>query len=66
MNTQIVTQNQQQVNVQPQVIGGVPWAWGFEDGAKGVTVYNGYHLFVGAKLSEYKAGWAQGRKARSH
>ena len=66
MNSQIV--NQQNVNVkpQPQVITGVAWAWGFEDGAKGVTVYNGYHLFVGAKLSEYKQGWAQGRKVRSN
>lgn len=66
MNSKIVTQNQPQVNVQPKVITGTPWAWGFEDGAKGVTVYNGYHLFVGAKLGQYKQGWAQGRKVRSH
>lgn len=64
MNTQIVTQNPQ--NVQPKVITGTPWAWGFEDGAEGVTIYNGYHLFVGRKLTEYKQGWAQGRKARSN
>lgn len=64
MTSSMVTQNQQ--NVQPKVIAGVPWAWGFEDGAKGVTVYNGYYLFVGRKLTEYKQGWAAGRKARSN
>lgn len=66
MTSSMVTQNQQTVKAQPKVISGVAWAWGFEDGAKGVTVYNGYHLFAGAKLSEYKQGWAAGRKARSH
>lgn len=66
MNTQIVNQQNVNVKLQPKVITGTPWAWGFEDGAKGVTFYNGYHLFTGAKLSEYKQGWAQGRKARGH
>lgn len=53
---------------QPQgkVITGVAWAWGFEDASKGKSVYEGYHLFAGAKLSQYKAGWREGRKVRSH
>lgn len=53
-------------NVQPKLIPSTAWAWGFEDGAKGVTVYAGYHLFAGRKLSEYRRGWNEGRKARSH
>lgn len=64
MNSQIV--NQQNVNVKPIAITSTAWAWGFEDGAKGVTIYNGYHLFVGAKLGQYKQGWTAGRKARSN
>lgn len=66
MNSTIVTQNQPQVNAKPITVKSIAWAWGFEDGAKGVTVYTGYHLFAGVKLSEYKQGWAQGRKVRSH
>jgi len=62
--------NRNTTAVQPQsfvkVITGTPWAWGFEDAAKGKSVYTGYHLFVGAKLSEYKRGWSEGRKIRSH
>jgi hypothetical protein len=56
--------------VQPQsfakVITGTPWAWGFEDGAKGNSVYAGYHIYTGSKLVEYKRGWSEGRKVRSH
>lgn len=56
--------------VQPQsfakVITSTAWAWGFEDGAKGKSFYTGYHLFAGAKLSQYKRGWCEGRKVRSH
>lgn len=66
MNAAIVTQNQPQVNVQPKVITGTPWAWGFEDGAQNKSIYSGYYLFCGRKLTEYKQGWAQGRKARSN
>lgn len=59
-------QNSTQSANQPKVITGTPWAWGFEDGAKGNSFYTGYHLFTGAKLSQYKAGWREGRKVRSH
>lgn len=44
-------------------ISGVPWAWGFEDGAQGKSIYTGYHLFTGKKLVEYKRGWGAGRRA---
>lgn len=66
MNTSTLVQTIANVKPQPTMIPSVAWAWGFEDGAKGVTVYNGYHLFVGRKLTQYKQGWAQGRKVRSH
>ena len=45
------------------IITGVPWAWGFEDGAKGESIYTGYHLFTGAQLTEYKCGWQAGQRA---
>lgn len=66
MNSTIVTQPTATVKAQPKVITSTAWAWGFEDGAKGVTVYNGYHLFAGVRLGEYKRGWSEGRKVRSH
>lgn len=65
MNDNTVNQNQPTVNAKPITITSTAWAWGFEDGAQNVTVYNGYHFFAGAKLTEYKRGWAEGRKARS-
>jgi hypothetical protein len=62
MNEQIVNQTQSNVNVQTKVIGGAPWAFGFQDGANNVTVYTGYHLFTGSKLAQYKAGWREGQR----
>lgn len=62
--TMIVTQTT--TATQPKVIPSTAWAWGFEDGAQRKSIYTGYHLFAGAKLSEYKRGWAEGRKVRSH
>ena len=59
-------QNSTQPIRQPKVITGVPWAWGFEDGAKGESIYAGYHLFAGAKLAQYKRGWREGRKSKRH
>lgn len=58
-------QTANQPKPQPKVIPSIAWAWGFEDGSKGVTVYNGYHLFAGKKLSQYKAGWREGKRLRS-
>lgn len=62
MNTSTVMQQSAAVN--PKRVTGVAWAWGFEDGANGKSVYTGYHLFVGRKLSEYRRGWAEGRRNR--
>lgn len=53
-----------QTAVRAKVVTGVPWAWGFEDGAKGKSFYTGYHLFAGAKLAQYKAGWREGRNVK--
>jgi len=66
MNTSTLVQTNANVKPQPTMIPSVAWAWGFEDGAKGESVYSGYHLFAGRKLTEYKQGWAAGRKVRSH
>lgn len=58
MNATIVTRPT--TTPQPKIIPGTPWAWGFEDGARGRSIYLGYHLFCGAKLAQYKAGWVEG------
>lgn len=60
------SKNNTQSAVQPKVITGTPWAWGFEDGAKGQSVYTGYHLFAGPKLTEYRKGWAEGKRIKQH
>lgn len=66
MSAQIVTQADQATQTaKPKMIAGTPWAWGFEDGSKGVTVYAGYHLFTGKKLVEYKRGWQEARKLKA-
>jgi len=65
MNATIVTQNQQQVNVKPKVIGGVAWSWGFQDASEGKSVYLGNHYFAGGKLGEYRRGWAEGQRVKA-
>lgn len=62
MNTTILTQSTAKVKPQPKVIPSLAWAWGFEDGAQRKSIYTGYHIFAGVKLSEYKRGWVEGRR----
>lgn len=50
----------------PNVITGTPWAWGFEDGAQGRSLYDGYNVFCGCKFLQYEAGWNAGREAMAH
>lgn len=58
MNAMIVTRPT--TTPQPKRITSTAWAWGFEDACQGKSIYMGYHLFCGAKLAEYKQGWAEG------
>lgn len=65
MSKGIVAQTDQATQVKPKAITGTPWAWGFEDGSLGKSVYAGYHLFSGKKLVEYKRGWSEARKLKA-
>ena len=44
------------------------WAWGFEDGARGESVYEGlnYWTLGSRKFAEYEAGHKEGRRAGAH
>ena len=42
----------------------LPFAWGFEDGAQGHSLYAGYTLFCGQKFLQYEQGWKAGQAAR--
>lgn len=59
-------ENNTQSVVQPKVITGLPWAYGFEDGAQGRSHLNGVDLFAGAQLREYRRGWSEGSKVKQH
>lgn len=41
----------------------LPWAWGFQDGATGVSWAEGYGLFAGERLAQYLAGHKVGKAA---
>ena len=50
----------------PIVITGVPFAWGFQDGAKGESEFTGYDYFSsGPKLAQYREGWKHGQRVRT-
>lgn len=58
------TVTQSVVTAKPVVVTSPTWALGFSDGCNGVSEFEAYGLFVGAKLADYLAGWRQGRGIR--
>ncbi len=53
-----------QATVKPKLITGIPYAWGFQDGAQGKSEFTGYHLFAGRKLTQYQQGWREGKRCK--
>ncbi len=43
-------------------INSTPEAWGFLDGFKGFSLYNGYNYFCGSKFLQYEQGFKKGKK----
>jgi len=43
-------------------INSTPEAWGFQDGFKGVNLYDGYNYFCGSKFLQYERGFKEGKK----
>lgn len=65
MNTSTLVQTNVNVKPQPTMIPSVAWAWGFEDGSANRSIYTGYHLFCGQRLTQYKAGWMEGQRVKA-
>ena len=64
--TNMQIQNSTQSVGQPKVITGLPWALGFEDGARGRSHLVGVEIYTGRQLREYRRGWSEGSKVKQH
>jgi hypothetical protein len=63
---QMSTLQQTESTVKPIEVTGVAFALGMEDGANGVSQYEGYMFFVGPILAEYMRGHQHGKAIRQH
>lgn len=56
------------VDVQVTVDQSEAWRWGYEDGLRGLSVYEGcaYFTFASRKWKQYEQGHAEGKKVAAH